>query len=426
MRHIMPVSWLIFALIIGGFYTLNGPLLLMVFPFVLYIVIGLLTAPDELQLHITRTLTPDRVPEEAPVTVTITITNHGHSLDELHLCDDIPAGLTLAAGDKHEWLMSLAAGATVTLTYTITAPRGAYRFRAFRATARDRFGLIHRRATIPVESNFFSYKIPNRNALKHIDIRPRRTRVYSGTIAAYAGGEGTDFFSVRNYQSGDAWRRINWKASARQRDSLFTNEFEQERVADVGLILDARTVSNLPHGPQSILEYSVEATTALADAFISQGNRVALLVYGDTPDYTLPGYGKVQREKIMHALARVRLGDSQVFAELRALPTQLFPAKSQIVIISPLLEEDVPFLKRLRSFGYQVMLISPNPVRYEKAVLGQTPGVSFAARMAQVERRLLLQQLLQAGVFVLDWLIDQPFDEVASAHLRTTFLKTGL
>ena len=58
-----------------------------------------------------------------------------------------------------------------------------------------------------------------------------------------------DFFGVREYQPGDSLHAVNWRVSARfsshsgdgrESQALFSNEYEQERVADVGIILDAR------------------------------------------------------------------------------------------------------------------------------------------------------------------------------------------
>ena len=209
---------------------------------------------------------------------------------------------------------------------------------------------------------------------------------------------------------------------ARHPGDLFTNEFEQERVADVGIILDARIASNIPYGGQSLLEYSIEAVTLMVDALIGQGNRVALLIYGGAVNYTLPGYGKLQKERILQALSGAQLQSSHVFAELRALPTQLFPPQSQIIFVSPLLPSDIPFLRSLRAYDYQVLLVSPNPITYEKRLLPASQDLQLAAQLAHLERELLYGQLLQAGIFVLDWDVERPFDDVARSQLQSTRL----
>jgi uncharacterized protein (DUF58 family) len=250
-----------------------------------------------------------------------------------------------------------------------------------------------------------------------VAIRPLRTRGTAGPVPARQGGAGIDFFGVREYQMGDPRRWINWRASARHPRALFTNEFEQERIADVGLILDARRRTDVVAGEDALFEYGIRATASLAERFLSDGNRVGLLVYGRALDWTFPGYGKVQRERILRALARAQTGDSQVFDKLDYLPTRFFPARSQLVLFSPRCMDDLRMLVRLRARGYQLLVIRPDPVSMELDVLGNMPGSDLAARIVRVERTLLQRKLQQAGIHVVDWRLDRPFDQVIHASL---------
>ncbi|MCA9971903.1 MAG: DUF58 domain-containing protein [Anaerolineales bacterium] len=420
MGRVSSVGLLAFGLLLAGLADVDGALLLLALPLLLYLAGGLLAGQRRMQVVVTRALSADRVPAQTPVVVTLTLRNEGAGIDELQVEDVLPEGLEVVEGETAV-ILALPAGAEAQLVYTVRGLRGAYQFRDVRLWAREHFGLAVQADVQRIERELFVLLRPGGRVLTDVDIRPRRTRVYAGSVRARSGGEGTDFFGVRRYAMGDSLRHINWKATARQRDTLFTNEFEQERVADVGLILDTRQASNAPGG-HSLLEHSISAAIYLVDAFINRGNRVALLMYGDRLDYTLPGYGKVQRERILRDLSRARLGKSKVFEELRALPTRLFPAQSQIVFVSPLLEGDVAFLRRLRSYGYQVMLISPNPVLFEAQRLGEAAAVAFAARLVQQARQTQLQQARRAGIFVLDWDVTRPFDEVAGAQLRATWL----
>jgi uncharacterized protein (DUF58 family) len=226
-----------------------------------------------------------------------------------------------------------------------------------------------------------------------------------------------EFFGVREYQVGDPRRWINWRVSARHPRTIFTNEFEQERIADVGLILDARRRNDIRLEGEVLFEHAVRATASLAEVFLSDGNRVGLLVYGGFLRWTFPGYGKVQRERILRALARAETGESMVFESLEYLPTRYFPARSQLILISPLCKEDLPVLTRLRARGYQLLVISPNPVTFEEKALGTRPGVPLASRIARLERSLLLRKMPQAGIQIVDWRVDEPFDQAIHASL---------
>jgi uncharacterized protein (DUF58 family) len=228
---------------------------------------------------------------------------------------------------------------------------------------------------------------------------------------------------VRDYQLGDAWHQVNWHASARHMEEIYSNEFEQERAADIGLILDSRRESYLVFKNQNMFEYAVIATASLAQSFLDDGNRVGLVQYGQYISWTFPGYGKVQRERILSALAQSAPGESLV-DHLEHLPVRFFPPRSQVVLISPVQSKDLDVLLNFRARGYAVLVISPDPVTFELSHLPLTPAVRLAARIARLERTVLLRHLGQAGIRVLDWDVTVPFDQAVIA-LRRSAVRFG-
>ncbi len=414
MRRFLLLSALAYGLLLAGLATLNGGVLALVLPLAVYLVAAVLYGPGELSLRASRTLSADRVRRDTPVGVTLTITNEGSRLEEVLVEDVVPGRLAVVGGETQA-LAALAPGETLELAYSVHARRGIFDFERVRVTARDRLGLFQRARELEAPAHLAV--LPPVKRLRRVPIRPLRTRGYAGPVPARVGGSGTNFFGVREYQVGDPRRWINWRVSARHPRALFTNEFEQERIADVGLILDARRRSDVRSADDSLFEHAVEATASLADAFLSDGNRVGLLVYGRVLDRTFPGYGKVQRERILRALARAQTGESQIFDRLDYLPTRFFPAQSQLVLVSPLWSDDLPMLVRLRAHGYQLLVVRPDPVPLEVGALEQTPAVELAADIVRVERTLLLRELQRAGIQVVDWQVDRPFDQTVHAAL---------
>jgi uncharacterized protein (DUF58 family) len=403
-----------YALLAIGLASLRGDILALAIPLVVYLLFGYLRIPHKVELDVRRHLSAERASPDQPVSVTLTVTNLGASLDEIFVEDVLPAGLRLLDGSNRH-LAHLLRNESRTWTYTVTGSRGYYAFPSVNVASRDGLGLIQHSDEFAPPGQLLI--LPPVLRLKHVTIRPRRTRVYAGSIPARVGGPGVDFFGVRAYQPGDSPRRINWHVSARQGEELYSNEFEQERVADVGIILDGRNRTNLFGGGHSIFDHSVLAAAALTDAFLAQGNRVGLLVYGKYLHWTIPAYGKLQREKLLHALAAARSGSSDIFADLGHLPTRLFPLNSQIVVVSPLAPDDLGTLVHLRARGYQVMLISPDAVSFETAHLKPVAEVRQAARIVRIERDLLLKNLRRAGIQTLDWDVSQPFDQVVRRSL---------
>jgi uncharacterized protein (DUF58 family) len=414
MRRSLLLSLLVYALILFGLLTLRGDILTLSIPLVIYLLSGLLRAPQEINLTVERKLSLERTGADMPVQVTLQITNAGGTLEDVLITDKLSPRLKILDGSAQH-LLHLAKGQTVNLTYTVSGPRGYYPFPGLRVETRDHFGLVSREETLPTPGQLFV--LPSVLRLKQITIRTRKTRVYSGTIPARVGGHGVEFFGLREYQAGDSPRWINWRASARHAFSMYSNEFEQERVADVGIILDGRLKTNVFDKEHSLFEYSVLAAAALADVLLSQGNRVGLLNYGRFLHWTFPGYGKIQRERILQALTHAQVGSSTVFSELEYIPARLFPTHSQIILVSPLDAEDVKVLVQLRARGYQVMVISPDPIAFELNYLQKSESVDQAARLLRMERNLLIHKLQRAGIQVLDWDVSQPFDQVVKRRL---------
>lgn len=421
MKHPLLLGLIIYGLVTAGLVTRNGAYLALALPVLLYLAAGLLYRPEKPQLTIERSLNAHRITPDEAVTVTLTITNQGPLLEELYLEDVVPPSLRVIEGTPRR-LTPLPPNQPLTLKYTVAGQRGLYRFSEVRLTVQDSLGLFEKTVTASAPAQFFV--LPEIIRIKRVAIRPPRTGIYAGPVPARQGGPGVEFFGVREYQPGDPLRWVNTRASARHQEALFVNEFEQERVVDVGLILDARRQSDVRRGRASMFEYSIQATAALADTFLDGGNRVGLFIYGRSLDWTFPGFGKRQRERIVRALARAQQGSGKIFESLEHLPTRLFPVRSQLVLVSPLLPQDVDMLIRLRARRYRLLIISPDPVSFERRGLPDSQTVAQATQIAYIERQFLLTKLRQAEIRVVDWDVSIPFHQIAHAALsRLPFLR---
>lgn len=413
-RRTLLLGLLIYGLILAGLASLNAALVALALPLVFYLAAVLLYQPAPLQLTITRALSDDYVSPGADVKVQLTITNEGGNLENLLVRDMVPAALEVT-GDSSA-IVSLDAGETYNLTYQVSGGRGTYRFQAVHTSAQEHLGLFRREERYTVISKLAI--LPNTRTMRSITIRPLRTRGFAGPIPSREGGSGTDFFGIRSYEPGDPLRWINWRISARHNQDLFINEFEQERITDVGLILDARERSNVMVNGASLFEHAAEATAALSEIFLGDGHRVGLLIYGRGLERILPGYGKHQQHRILRGLAQAQVGGSQVFDSLDYLPTRFFPAKSQIVLVSPLCADDPPVLTRLRARGYQVLVISPDPVDFEAQSLQESETKALAARIARAQRSLWINTLQRVGIPVVNWPVDHPLDTTVHIALQ--------
>ena len=215
MNRALFLGILLYALLLLGLASVNGDLLALAVPLALYLLVSAWSVPTTVDLDVRRELSVQRVNPGQAVILKVEVVNRGSTLEELTVVDDLPAGLTLLDGTNRH-VIRLAAGRAASWTYTVSGPRGDYVFAPLRVTAGEALGLFKRDESLAAPARLLV--LPSVPRLRNIAIRPRRTRVYAGTIPARVGGAAVDFFGVREYQTGDPPRRINWHLSARQAD----------------------------------------------------------------------------------------------------------------------------------------------------------------------------------------------------------------
>lgn len=405
---------LAFSLLLAGVAARSGPLVVLVIPLLVYLASAALHRPSSPRLQVERSLDHIKVLPKTPVEMTLKVLNQGEALEELHLQSPLPSGLILTDG-KIVQSTFLLGGEETQLSATVSGPRGEYLFGEIHTLVSETFGLFEETAALPAPASLVVHPIPLR--LKPLPIRPPQTRGFAGPIPSRQGGTGVDFFLVREYQPGDSLRQINWKVSARAESEIYTTIYEQQRIADVGIILDSRLQADIRLNEHRLFEHSVSAAAALAEIFLQDGNRVGLLVYGSSLSIAFPGMGKIQRERILQVLARAETGFSYALEKLDYLPTRFFPSRSQVILVSPLIPEDVPVLGFLRARGYAVLVVSPNPIRFEAPGSPTSSSEELAYRCAQAERDLLLNSLRRSGVQVVDWDVSQPLETLVRSAL---------
>lgn len=397
---------LAYALVLVGLVWMKGSLIILTLPLWLYLGLALVRYPKQPTLTITRTVNPPIATEGASVRATLSLRNDEPQAVTLLIEASAPAALLLRDGVTR-CLARLEPQETLELTHEFDTRRGRFDFPAVYVTFAEPSNLFGQTLILHLKPQILV--LPYLKALRSISIRPRRTLGFTGTIPARQGGTGVDVYGVREYQPGDPPRRINWRATARYHDRAFTTEFEQERITDVGLILDVRQHTALQSGSETLLDHGVRATAALAARLLRDGHRVGLLLYGEGNQWVMPGYGRVQQARILRALAAAAPAESGFFDSLNFLSPRAFPPRSQLVFVSPLALEDDEMLFRLRGRGYSIWVLSPDAIACEAAM--EHPPSSLAIRLARIERALLLRRLQQGGIVIVNWSLELSLEE---------------
>jgi len=398
------------GLLLSALATRSGEVAGLALPLLTLLAAGVLRAPvpGGARLRARRTVRRDGA---VGVAVAVAVRNEGEAPVHLRLAD---APIGVKGGGRIRAL--LYPGAEAVLDYTLRARRGRFAWEAVRAVVADPLGLVEEPLALPAPGEF--HLQPEAARLRPLPLRPGRTLPAPGSVPARVGGSGTEFFGVREYQVGDALRWLDWHSTARHPGRLFTKEFEQEEIADVGLVLDARVSADDRVLGESLFEHSVRATASLAATFLRQGDRVSLLVPGRAEARVYPGAGRVQLQRILSCLAGARARSEDALPDPGRSFVRLFPAGSILFALSPLDTDSAPFLLRLRAHGRRVVVVSPDSVDFHARAVGPDSLSQLALRAARVERRLTLLSIARHRIPVVDWQVHRPLDPLLRAALR--------
>ena len=234
----------IILLLIAGLLTRNGDVVWMIVPFLAYLGVGILQAPrrEVLSFGTRRTWEQNRVDGKVSTAVVLTVQNKGLETVHLFLQESAQPEMEITEGELSQ-RVSLQPGESTELKYSFTAIRGDFSWKSIRTVVSDPLNLIETEMLLPDDSSI--QVRPPIKKFKSIALRPNNTVHSPGSIPARLGGSGTDFFGVRQYHPGDSLHTLDWRLTARHPGRFFTKEFEQEEIAEIGLILDARPNNEL-------------------------------------------------------------------------------------------------------------------------------------------------------------------------------------
>jgi uncharacterized protein (DUF58 family) len=276
-------------------------------------------------------------------------------------------------------------------------PRANYEIGPLIARIRDPFGFYLTEKKLGPETLSV---MPRPERLRGVQLRPRHVGPWQGVIQSKVLGLGTEFYSMREYIPGDEPKRINWKASARYNE-LMVNETEAERVTDVMLVLDTDTTFFGPTESE-LFEREVQAAASLTRLLLSQGNRVGLVLQGGERGSIPAGFGKRHERRLLYLLAAAKPGRATVSTSyvMNLLARRMLPSRSQIVIISPLLDPEIKEgVKQLTIAGYSMLVLSPSPTS-PRSFHDQTEEIAF--KFVLLERSINLLALERSST-VIDW-----------------------
>ena len=155
--------------------------------------------------------------------------------------------------------------------------RGADEFGALYVWFENAFGLLRRRVVVEAPQPFRVF--PDLSAVERYGSLHLRNRlIEAGLRKMRLRGAGTEFESLREWTDGDAFRSIDWKATARRGKTMVV-QHEVERSQNVMLLLDCGRLMTPRIGLQRKFDYAVTAALSLASVAGLASDRVGVVAF---------------------------------------------------------------------------------------------------------------------------------------------------
>jgi len=168
---------------------------------------------------------------------------------------------------------------------------------------------------------------------------------------------------LREYQSGDAARQIDWKATAR-RGEVFVRTYDSSIVQRVVILAECNTSREVWRTRPAILEAVVTGAASVAERSIELGYAVGIVSNGNVaselaPPMVAPGAGPDQLTALMTTLAGAGMMKTQPLEELiERYGAEAMPAGATVVFVAGLFRPStVDFVADLARRGHQVVTL---------------------------------------------------------------------
>jgi len=305
--------------------------------------------------------------------------------------------------------------------------RGDYQFGNINLRYHSQLRTFIRQARYPATATIKVY--PNVLEVRKYDLLVRKGLLFElGLRQARIFGTGTEFERLREYNTDDEFRRINWKATAR-RGKPIAAEYETERSQYVVSVIDTGRLMRPPIGDLAKLDYVINTALLLAYVASLKGDHIGLLTFADeVGTYLNPRRGKAQFYRMLEALYNVQFqGVEADYARALGYLSLKNKRRSLIVVFTDLVTLDaarplIANMSRLakRHLPLCVTISDPNITHLAGQATPNSNAVyrRAVAEMLLDERRVVLDTLNRSGVLTLDVPADKLTVSVINTYLE--------
>lgn len=270
--------------------------------------------------------------------------------------------------------------------------------------------------------------VPNVQTVKDEAMRLfRRDAPVGLRLQLHNGDGGSEFYALRDFQSGMDRRTMDWKQSARH-GMLLAKEFQAEQNQHIVVALDTGRLMSAPLGGQPRLDRALHAMLLLAYVGLKLGDRIGLFAFDERPKLrsgTVAGaaaFPLLQRlaAQLDYSTAETNftLGLSQLSGDLEHRSIVVIFTDFSDATSAELMLENVGRLLRRHLVLFVIFRDEELEAMADREP--QTPEDVSRAVIADAmlrERDVVIERLRRLGVQI----VDAPVNEISTNLLKTYF-----
>lgn len=175
---------------------------------------------------------------------------------------------------------------SIKIHYTLRpTKRGEYIFNSCHVFVR-KWGFVERRISIDDKRNLICY--PSFLQLKKYQLLATTNRLNElGIKKLRRIGNTLEFESIKEYQRGDEYRFINWKATAKMQ-KIMVNQYQDEKAQPIYSFIDKGRAMRMPFDGMTLLDYAINASLVLSNITIVKEDKAGILTFAEKIEDHVP------------------------------------------------------------------------------------------------------------------------------------------
>lgn len=230
--------------------------------------------------------------------VELNMSYSGNRTLRMQIADDASTGLRFEPPFHN---CSALPNARVSLHHKLLADRrGVFELESVYVRLFSWAGLWQRTREIPAPGTLHVY--PNIQQIAEYALLARTNRLnLIGVRRTRRAGQENNFERLRDYQTDDNYKHIDWRSTAR-RQKLTVKQFQADQSQRVIFMLDCGRMMTNEYQGLSLVDYALNSILLLSYVALSQGDSVGLICFSDrVHKFIPPAGGKRHMNRLLHA-----------------------------------------------------------------------------------------------------------------------------